>query len=266
MGRVTVRRRVLKINGVRSGDRVDTLAAEEPLEIRISGRPLTVTMRTPGDDFDLVAGFLAGEGIIAGAHDLTSMRICTDTDESGKPTFNVVDVTPAEGVAGPETWTERAFTTTSACGVCGTSSIEALARRTRYDLTDDDTKVDASVLAGLPGTLRAAQRVFERTGGLHAAGLFDTAGRLVAVREDVGRHNAVDKVTGARLVAGHSPAEAALVVSGRAGFELVQKAVAAGVGSLVAVGAPTSLAVQLAREAGLTLYGFTSAARTVRYT
>jgi FdhD protein len=257
MGRVTVRRRVLKINGVRSGDRVDTLAAEEPLEIRISGRPLTVTMRTPGDDFDLVAGFLAGEGIIAGAHDLTSMRICTDTDESGKPTFNVVDVTPAEGVAGPETWTERAFTTTSACGVCGTSSIEALARRTRYDLADDDTKVDASVLAGLPGTLRAAQRVFERTGGLHAAGLFDTAGRLVAVREDVGRHNAVDKVVGWALREELLPLRRhVLMVSGRASFELVQKAVLAGIPMLAAVSAPSSLAVDLAEASALTLVGF----------
>lgn len=254
---MTARRRVLKINGVARGERVDTLAVEEPLEIRVSGRPLTVTMRTPGDDFDLVAGFLAGEGIISSAQDLVSMRICTDTTESGEPTYNVVDVILAEGVPQPDASAERAFYTTSACGVCGTSSIEALHKRARYDLTADDLRLGAEVLTGLPDTLREAQRVFERTGGLHAAGLFDAAGRLEVVREDVGRHNAVDKVVGWALREGRLPLTGhVLMVSGRASFELVQKAVLAGIPVLSAVSAPSSLARDLAEESGLTLVGF----------
>jgi FdhD protein len=257
MGRVTVRRRVLKIDGSRHGERVDTLAAEEPLEIRISGRPLTVTMRTPGDDFDLTAGFLAGEGIVGRAADLAGMRICTDTTESGEPTYNVVDVTPADGVAEPGSWTERAFPTSSACGVCGTASIDALRHRARYDLTADPLRLEPGLLAGLPGALREAQKVFDRTGGLHAAGLFDADGRLLVIREDVGRHNAVDKVVGWALREERLPLTGhVLMVSGRASFELVQKAVLAGIPVLAAVSAPSSLAVDLAATSGLTLVGF----------
>jgi FdhD protein len=257
MGRVTARRRVLKVNGTLRGERVDTVAVEEPLEIRVSGRPLTVTMRTPGDDFDLVAGFLAGEGVIGTATDLSSMRVCTDNTESGEPTYNVVDVTLGEGVPEPDTSVERSFYTTSACGVCGTSSIEALRKRARYDLMADGVRLETGVLTRLPETLREAQRVFERTGGLHAAGLFDGAGRLAVIREDVGRHNAVDKVVGWALREGRLPLSGhVLMVSGRASFELVQKAVLAGIPVLSAVSAPSSLATDLAAESGLTLVGF----------
>jgi FdhD protein len=258
MGRVTVRRRVLRINGTeRRDERPDTLAAEEPLEIRVSGRPLTVTMRTPGDDFDLVAGFLTAEGVIGRAGDLTAMRVCADTGESGEPTYNVVDVSLAEGVAAPDASVERAFYTTSACGVCGKTSIDALRHRAPYDLAADGVRLDPGVLSGLPDTLRQAQRVFDRTGGLHAAGLFDEWGALLAVREDVGRHNAVDKVVGWALREGMLPlAGKVLMVSGRASFELVQKAVVAGIPALCAVSAPSSLAVDLAAESALTLVGF----------
>jgi FdhD protein len=258
MGRVTVRRRVLRIHGAElRNERPDTLAVEEPLEIRVSGQPLTVTMRTPGDDFDLVAGFLTAEGVIGSAADLTAMRVCTDTGESGEPTYNVVDVALAPGVPPPDPSVERAFYTTSACGVCGKTSIDALRHRAPYDLSADQTLLDPAVLTGLPDTLREAQRVFDRTGGLHAAGLFDSEGALLAVREDVGRHNAVDKIVGWALREDLLPLTGkVLMVSGRASFELVQKAVIAGIPMLCAVSAPSSLAVDLAAECGLTLVGF----------
>ncbi|TNY37399.1 formate dehydrogenase accessory sulfurtransferase FdhD [Thermomonospora catenispora] len=253
MGRVTVRRPVLKLKV--SGEpirRPDTLAVEEPLEIRVDGRPLTMTMRTPGDDFDLVTGFLAAEGVIAGPGDVRTMRYCADAAEQ-----NVLDVTLAEGVAPPDALAARAFQTTSACGVCGKQSIEALRTFARYDLTADPVRVDPRVLAELPDRLRAAQRVFDRTGGLHAAGLFDASGELLAIREDVGRHNAVDKVIGWALRADLLPLTGRiLMVSGRASFELAQKALQAGIPVLAAVSAPSSLAVSLAEESGMTLVGF----------
>ena len=252
MGRVTVRRRIAHIDerGVRA--RPETLAVEEPLEIRLSGRPLSVTMRTPGDDFDLIAGFLHGEGVVRAADDIATMRHCADTD-----TLNVIDVMLAEGVEPPEVSVERSFYTTSACGVCGKTSIDAIRQRTSYDVAADTTRLDPETLARLPEDLRSAQRVFARTGGLHAAGLFDASGALLAVREDVGRHNAVDKVIGWALrdkrvpLTGH-----VLLVSGRASFELTQKALLAGVPVLAAVSAPSSLAADLADEAGMTLVGF----------
>ncbi|MBA9006119.1 FdhD protein [Actinomadura cellulosilytica] len=232
--------------------RPDTLAVEEPLEIRVGGRPLTVTMRTPGDDFDLVAGFLAAEGVIAGPGDVRAMRYCADTVEQ-----NVLDVTLAAGVAPPDALAARAFQTTSACGVCGKQSIEALRTFARYDLAADAVRVDPRVLAGLPDRLRAAQRVFDRTGGLHAAGLFDASGELLAIREDVGRHNAVDKVVGWALRADLLPLTGRiLMVSGRASFELAQKALQAGIPVLAAVSAPSSLAASLAEETQMTLVGF----------
>ncbi|WP_119730664.1 formate dehydrogenase accessory sulfurtransferase FdhD [Thermomonospora amylolytica] len=253
MGRVTVRRPVLKLKV--TGEpirRPDTLAVEEPLEIRVGGRPLTMTMRTPGDDFDLVAGFLAAEGVITGPGDVRAMRYCADTVEQ-----NVLDVTLAAGVAPPDALAARAFQTTSACGVCGKQSIEALRTFARYDLAADAVRVDPRVLAGLPDRLRAAQRVFDRTGGLHAAGLFDASGELLAIREDVGRHNAVDKVVGWALRADLLPLTGRiLMVSGRASFELAQKALQAGIPVLAAVSAPSSLAVSLAEETGMTLVGF----------
>ncbi|RAY14167.1 formate dehydrogenase accessory sulfurtransferase FdhD [Actinomadura craniellae] len=250
---MTVRRPVLRLRAGRAPDRrPDALAVEEPLEIRIGGRPLTVTMRTPGDDFDLVAGFLSAEGAIGGPADLAAMRHCAD---GGENTYNVVDVRLAEGV--PEPVPARAFPVTSACGVCGTESIEALRRRARFDVGADPVRLDPRTVIGLPGALRAAQRAFDRTGGLHAAGLFDGTGRALAVREDVGRHNAVDKVVGWALREDRLPlAGTVLMVSGRASFELVQKAVQAGVPVLAAVSAPSSLAAELAEAAGLTLIGF----------
>ncbi|WP_026341751.1 formate dehydrogenase accessory sulfurtransferase FdhD [Actinomadura atramentaria] len=253
MGRITVRRPVLRLSttGTR-GRRPDTLAVEEPLEIRVSGRPLTLTMRTPGDDFDLVTGFLAAEGVIAGPADVAALRYCADTLEQ-----NTLDVVLAPGVPEPAAGLARAFATTSACGVCGKSSIEALAADRRHDVAADPVRVRADVLAALPDRLRAAQRVFDRTGGLHAAGLFDAAGEPLAVREDVGRHNAVDKVVGWALRDGRLPLRGhVLMVSGRASFELTQKAAQAGIPVLAAVSAPSSLAVDLAADAGLTLVGF----------
>ncbi|MFC6885511.1 formate dehydrogenase accessory sulfurtransferase FdhD [Actinomadura yumaensis] len=253
MGRITVRRPVLRLGtGGTRARRPDTLAVEEPLEIRVAGRPLTVTMRTPGADFDLVAGFLAAEGIIGGPDDLTAMRYCADTEEQ-----NTLDVALAPGVRPPDALLERAFTTTSACGVCGKSSIEALRVERPYDVAGDPVELSPKVLAELPDRLREAQRVFDRTGGLHAAGLFDADGGLLAVREDVGRHNAVDKVVGWALRKGLLPLRGrVLMVSGRASFELTQKASQAGIPVLAAVSAPSSLAVELAEDAGMTLVGF----------
>ncbi|MEV5574301.1 formate dehydrogenase accessory sulfurtransferase FdhD [Spirillospora sp. NPDC052269] len=253
MGRITVRRPVerLAVGGARNR-RADTLAVEEPLEIRVAGAPLTITMRTPGDDFDLVAGFLSAEGIVRSAGDIAAMRYCADTQEQ-----NTLDVVLAPGVRPPDDTLVRAFTTTSACGVCGKSSIEALRAERPYDVAADPLELDAEVLAGMPGSLRAAQRVFDRTGGLHAAGLFDASGKLLALREDVGRHNAVDKVVGWALRDGRLPLTGTvLMVSGRASFELTQKATAAGIPVLAAVSAPSSLAVELAEDAGMTLVGF----------
>ncbi|HEX2312947.1 MAG TPA: formate dehydrogenase accessory sulfurtransferase FdhD [Thermomonospora sp.] len=253
MGRVTVRRPVLRLRT--AGEpirRPDTLAVEEPLEIRVGGRPLTVTMRTPGDDFDLVTGFLAAEGVIAGPGDVAGMRYCADAVEQ-----NVLDVVLADGVPPPDAAAGRAFYTTSACGLCGKQSIEALRSRVRHDLAADGVRVDPRVLAVLPERLRAAQRVFDRTGGLHAAGLFTASGEPLAVREDVGRHNAVDKVVGWALREGLVPLTGRiLVVSGRASFELAQKALHAGIPVLAAVSAPSSLAAMLAEETGMTLVGF----------
>ena len=227
--------------------RADLLAVEEPLEIRLNGDPLTVTMRTPGDDIDLAAGFLAAEGVVSRPDDITEIRMCDE---------NVADVTLAASAAGL-TGVKRNFLTTSACGVCGKDSIESVRVRCSYDVSADPVQVDPGVLAGLPGSLRKAQRVFASTGGLHAAGLFRADGTLLALREDVGRHNAVDKIVGWALRGGRLPlAGCVLLVSGRASFELVQKAAVAGIPVLAAVSAPSSLAAELAEESGLTLVGF----------
>jgi FdhD protein len=262
----TVRTRVHELRADGERQHEDRLATEEPLEIRLGwpGAPprrVWVTMRTPGHDFELAAGWLVHEGLVtAPPH---TIAYCTDADLTPEQEFNVVTVTldvPPTRDPGHR----HAGSGSSACGVCGKDTIaEALAAPAAGRWTG--ARPDADVVRMLPARLRTAQQVFDVTGGVHAAGLATAEGELLVVREDVGRHNAVDKVTGARVVAGQSPSEAALVVSGRAGFELVQKAVAAGVGTLVAVGAPTSLAVHLAEEAGLGLYGFTSPERTVRY-
>ncbi|MFE2757739.1 formate dehydrogenase accessory sulfurtransferase FdhD [Actinosynnema sp. NPDC059335] len=237
--------------------RADTLTVEEPLEIRVAGRSLSVTMRTPGDDFDLAAGFLVGEGVVRGAGDVTSIRYCAGATADGSNTFNVLDVGLAEGVPPPDPSIERNFYMTSSCGLCGKASLDAVRTRTTWPVADDPLAVDAETLATLPDGLRAAQRVFDRTGGLHAAGLFDARGRLLCLREDVGRHNAVDKVVGWALRGRGLPlAGTVLMVSGRASFELVQKAAMAGIPVLAAVSAPSSLAVDLAAEVGMTLVGF----------
>ncbi len=259
MGRITSRRPVARLKAGRpeSETRIDSLAVEEPLELRVDGRALTVTMRTPGSDMELAAGFLLAEGVVRAATDITNMRYCAGTDEQGRQTYNVLDIVLAEGVAPPDASVERAFVTTSACGLCGAAGIESVRRRSAYDVATDPLQVSASLIAKLPETLRTAQVAFERTGGLHAAGLFDAQGNLLCAREDVGRHNAVDKVFGWALQSGEVPGRGRLLmVSGRASFELTQKAFMAGVPLLAAVSAPSSLAVELAAEVGMTLIGF----------
>jgi len=237
--------------------RPDSLAAEEPLEIRVAGRPLTVTMRTPGNDFDLARGFLVSEGVVAADSDIAGIRYCAGATADGVNTYNVLDVLLADGVPLPDVSVERNFYTTSSCGLCGKASLEAVRTISRWRVARDPLRLNTETIAALPDKLRAAQRVFDRTGGLHAAALFDAAGELWCVREDVGRHNAVDKVIGWALDQGRLPLSGmTLMVSGRASFELVQKAVMAGIPALAAVSAPSSLAVDLAREMGLTLIGF----------
>ncbi|WP_030555528.1 formate dehydrogenase accessory sulfurtransferase FdhD [Streptomyces exfoliatus] len=257
MGRVTARRRVLRVREGDSSYRPDTLAAEEPMEIRVGGRPLTVTMRTPGDDFDLAVGFLVSEGVVHTAADVAGIRYCAGATADGGNTYNVVDVGLAPHVAAPDASLERNFYTTSSCGLCGKASLDAVRTTAAWTVAEDPLRIGTDTLAGLPDKLRAAQRVFDTTGGLHAAGLFGPDGELLGVREDVGRHNAVDKVIGHALREGLLPLRGTvLMVSGRASFELVQKAVMAGVPVLAAVSAPSSLAVDLAAESGLTLVGF----------
>ncbi|MGY1651339.1 formate dehydrogenase accessory sulfurtransferase FdhD [Geodermatophilus sp. SYSU D01119] len=257
MGRVTSRTPVLRIRGPVRTTRPDTVASEEPLEIRLNGSPLAVTMRTPGADFDLVHGFLATEGVIAGIEDVAGLRYCNSVDDEGRNTYNVVDVDLATGVEPPATALDRNFLTSSSCGVCGKASIEAIRTRSRHDVAADPTRLDLATLLAMPDRLRAAQEVFSKTGGLHAAGLFTADGELVALREDVGRHNAVDKVIGDGVREGRLPlAGHVLMVSGRASFELTQKAAMAGIPVLAAVSAPSSLAVELAADAGITLVGF----------
>ncbi len=258
MGRVTERRRVLRIRENGSGHRADTLVAEEPLEIRLNGKPLAITMRTPGDDFALAAGFLVSEGVLYAASDVANIVYCAGATADGSNTYNVVDVTTAPGVRVPEITLERNVYTTSSCGLCGKASLDAVRTTARQPIDDaPPVRLSPGTLAVLPDRLRAAQRVFERTGGLHAAALFTAEGGLLDVREDVGRHNAVDKLVGRALQQGVLPlSHSVLLVSGRASFELAQKAVMAGVPVLAAVSAPSSLAVDLAAETGLTLVGF----------
>ncbi|RKN35115.1 formate dehydrogenase accessory sulfurtransferase FdhD [Streptomyces hoynatensis] len=269
MGRVTERRRVLRIRDGALTERADTLVAEEPLEIRVNGRQLAVTMRTPGDDFALAVGFLVSEGVLATPGELSRVTYCAGaTGPEGGNTYNIVDVRLAgepAGSAGSAGFPEadldrlaRRVYTTSSCGLCGKASLDAVRTTARWPLPlTGGPRLDPGVLAALPERLREAQRVFARTGGLHAAALCAADGRLLDVREDVGRHNAVDKVVGRALERGLLPlSDTVLLVSGRASFELVQKAVMAGIPVLAAVSAPSSLAVDLAREAGVTLVGF----------
>ncbi|WP_433755753.1 formate dehydrogenase accessory sulfurtransferase FdhD [Nocardia sp. CA-135398] len=257
MGRVTTRRPVVHIRDGRSSRRPDTLVAEEPMEIRVGAQPLTVTMRTPGHDFDLAAGFLVSEGVIHDAKQISAIRYCAGGTADGGNTYNVVDVVLAPEVNPPDASLERNFYTTSSCGLCGKASLEAIRTTATWTVGSDPLRTSPEVLASLPGRLRAAQAVFDSTGGLHAAGLFTADGELLCLREDVGRHNAVDKVVGHALLTGLLPLrETILMVSGRASFELAQKAVMAGIPLLAAVSAPSALAVDLAASHGLTLVGF----------
>ncbi|MEE1622251.1 formate dehydrogenase accessory sulfurtransferase FdhD [Zafaria sp. Z1313] len=268
MGRLTQRRKVARmLVDAPSRTREETLAAEEPLEIRIGSRPFSVTMRTPGDDFDLVAGFLVGEGVIASTDELGSLRFCAGEDEDGRQTFNVVEARLGPGAVAPEPSLERHVYTTSSCGICGTASIDAVAKAARLPLEAPAPLVSLPVLLGLPGTLREHQALFGKTGGVHAAGLFAPDGSLLCLREDVGRHNAVDKVIGWALRDGRLPlAGTVLQVSGRASFELAQKARLAGIPVLAAVSAPSSLAVELAEREGLTLAAFSRTSSVNIYT
>ncbi|SEF71678.1 FdhD protein [Nonomuraea solani] len=254
MSRVAVKKRILRVRAAARVREFDSLAAEEPLEIRLNGTPLTVTMRTPGDDFDLAAGFLVSEGAVASPDDISTIRYCAGATVGGENTYNVLDARLAAEVPTPE---PRNFYTTSSCGVCGKASLEAVRTVARWSTREDPVELALPTVADLPNRLRAAQRVFDRTGGLHAAGLFTADGEPLCVREDVGRHNAVDKLLGWALRNGRLPLRGTvLMVSGRASFELVQKAVMGGVPVLAAVSAPSSLAVDLAAEEGLTLIGF----------
>lgn len=258
MGRVTSRRRARHLVDGAITERPETLVVEEPLEIRVNGSPVTVTMRTPGSDVELAQGFLLTEGVIGRRDDVLTVQYCRGGDTpDGTNTYNVLDVTLHPDVPPPDTDVTRNFYTTSSCGVCGKASLEAVRLSSRYSPGDDPTSVATATLTAMPDQLRSAQKVFASTGGLHAAALFTTGGTLLAVREDVGRHNAVDKVIGWALEAGHVPlAGTVLLVSGRASFELTQKAVMAGIPVLAAVSAPSSLAVDLAGQSGLTLVAF----------
>lgn len=266
----TVRTRVTEWNGDGETAREDRLATEEPLEIRLTwpGQPaqrVWVTMRTPGHDFELAVGYLLHEGILEPAH-LRTVAYCTDVDLDPAEEFNVVTVTldapPHRPIRARHT---AASAGSAACGVCGKDSISEALGGVRAPRWNGPT-VSPAVVQTLPEALRAGQKIFGSTGGVHAAGLADANGQISVIREDVGRHNAVDKITGSRVLVGEPAAAAVLVLSGRIGFELVQKAAAAGIGAIAAVGAPSSLAVDLARETGLQVFGFTASHRCVQYT
>ena len=247
----TARRRVLRVDATGRHEVDDDLAAEAPLEIRVGGRGYAVTMRTPGHDVELAAGFLVSEGLVSRQQDLPEVTVRDDLEG---------DVVEAD-VQGPGALVamdrNRHVYTTSSCGVCGLASIDAVATTSRFDVATDSVVLDTAVVGGLPDRLRTEQSVFDSTGGVHAAGLFDAEGTPLVVREDVGRHNAVDKAVGWALLDGRLPLSGhVLQVSGRASFELVQKAAMAGIPVLAAVSAPSSLAVELAERLGITLVGF----------
>ena len=258
MNRITARRKITRITvGAQPRAGEDLLAVEEPWEIRVNGRRLAVTMRTPGNDIDLAAGFLVSEGVITQSEDFNSARYCAGAID-GVNTYNVLDVTLGAGVAPPAPSLERSLITNSSCGLCGKESIDAVRTKSVFKIADDAVHVTAKLLTTFPEKLRAGQNVFEKTGGIHAAGLFDAAtGELLVLREDVGRHNAVDKVIGWAVKENRLPLTGTvLMVSSRASFELTQKALMAGIPVLAAVSAPSSLAAEFAAEVGMTLVGF----------
>ncbi len=238
----------------------DRLAIEEPLGIRVAGRMVSVTMRTPGHDDELAAGFLVGEGILRSREAVAAIRPCTQG-----PDGSAIEVLLRPGEEVDLARLSRHVFTSSSCGICGAASLDAV--RQEFPAVAAGPTVEAATIARLPEILRAAQPTFEKTGGLHAAGLFDAQGTLLTAREDVGRHNAVDKVVGHAFLAGRLPLrEHVLLVSGRASFEIVQKARAAGIPIVAAVSAPSSLAVELAEESGITLVGFLRGGRFNVYT
>lgn len=239
----------------------DSLAGEEPLEIRVNGAALSVTMRTPGHDAELAAGFLLTEGMIRSREQIASIHAAASRNSAPN---NLVEVELADAEFDTNL-APRHFFSASSCGICGKASIDAIRRRDLAAL-QPGFRIDPERLCGLPDALRTHQSVFDRTGGLHAAALFDERGGLVVVREDIGRHNAVDKVIGWALMEGQLPlSRHVMMVSGRGGFEIVQKALAAGIPIVASVSAPSSLAVKLARELGLTLIGFLRGRRFVVY-
>ncbi len=241
----------------------DYLAAEEPLEIRVGDQPLSVTMRTPGHDLELAAGFLFTESLIQERSQLTTLE--SPAQENGSRSSNVIQAQLSPEAVPDMEKMRRHFFAASSCGICGKASIEGIRARA-LAAPNPDFRLDAEILVRLPEKLRSAQDVFERTGGLHAAALFNPAGELLVLREDIGRHNAVDKVIGWALLENRLPiANSVLLVSGRGGFEIVQKAIVAGLPVLASVSAPSSLAVQLARELRLTLIGFLRGRRFVIY-
>lgn len=247
--------------------RLDQLTAEEPLEIRLweesysdnllpVKQTVAVTMRSPGHDFELAAGFLYGEGIVHHRQDIHRIRYCVDAEVDGEQQLNIVNVALRDGLMPNLQPLERHFYTTSACGVCGKANLEALKIRGCPAMTPGP-EIPAEIIYTLPDRLRSAQRVFSSTGGIHAAALFNAQGELLCVREDVGRHNALDKLVGAAFLNGELPwSDRILLVSGRSSFEILQKSLAAGVPIVCAVSAPSSLAVSLAQEFGMTLIGF----------
>jgi FdhD protein len=259
-------------DGRAAARRPDQLAVEEPLEIRLRDRSGTttaaVTMRTPGSDFELAVGFLVGEGVVAEPGDVRRVSYCTDRTVDGEQRYNIVNVELTRPPRVEVERLERHFTMTSACGVCGKASIDALEQRGPAQApARAGPPVDPAVLLGLPATMREAQRTFEATGGLHAAALFDRTGALLALREDVGRHNALDKVIGWALLEGRLPLhDSVALVSGRSSFELAQKAVVAGIPVLCSVSAPSSLAVEVAARFEMALVGFLRDGRFNVYT
>ncbi len=265
-----VRATVRVVRGDRLEVRTDLLATEEPMEVRVAAgahrRTVAVTMRTPGHDFELAAGFLFTEGVIRSRDQVARIAYCSDPDVAADQRYNVVTVELRGGELPNLRPLERHFATTSACGVCGKATLDSLRAR-GCAAVEGGPAVDPQVLRQLPDRLREAQGLFAQTGGLHAAALFDARGQLVALREDVGRHNAMDKLVGWAFLEGRLPLrDGVVVVSGRASFELVQKAVVAGAPVLCAVSAPSSLAVEVARDFGITLVGFLRGDRFNVYT
>ena len=249
---------VVRVGTTQRSDLRDLVAVEEPMEVRVNGAPFAVIMRTPGADRELAAGFLLAEDVIHSSNELGTIEYCRDIrddDEGRDNTLNVTVIGDAVPRLDARIGERRQVMMTASCGLCGRRTIESL--RSRVPTVDGDWQVPAAIVRGLPQTLREAQRVFETTGGLHGAGLFSLDGGLQVIAEDVGRHNAVDKVIGRRLLEEALPLDRTLmVVSGRTSFELVQKALLAGIPLIAAVSAPSSLAIQLAVESGITLCGF----------